>query len=69
MRLKRAKQYKRHLALYNINFGFRQPYQVILDGNFLHKATKLQVNLMDALVNIFNGHTVKISKFGLVSIK
>ena len=33
MRQKRAKAYKKLMAMYELNFGFRQPYQV-LGGSF-----------------------------------
>lgn len=40
MRQKRAKAYKRVMALYVSAFGFRQPYQVLLSDEFLLEAAK-----------------------------
>lgn len=40
MRQKRAKAYKRVMALYVSTFGFRQPYQVLLSDEFLLEAAK-----------------------------
>ncbi|KAI9032144.1 Fcf1-domain-containing protein [Hyaloraphidium curvatum] len=38
MRVKRAKSARRRMAVYHHAFGFREPYQVLLDGNFVHAA-------------------------------
>jgi U3 small nucleolar RNA-associated protein 23 len=40
MRQKRAKAYKRVMALYTSAFSFRQPYQVLLGTDFLLEAGK-----------------------------
>lgn len=40
MRQKRAKAYKRVMALYVSAFGFRQPYQILLGDDFLLEANK-----------------------------
>ncbi|KAG8739995.1 hypothetical protein FRC10_004874 [Ceratobasidium sp. 414] len=34
MRQKRTKAYKKLMALYSMSFGFRQPYQVLIDSTF-----------------------------------
>ena len=36
MRRKKHKHTRRTLRFYRINFGFRPPYKVLLDGNFVH---------------------------------
>ncbi|RKP01147.1 hypothetical protein CXG81DRAFT_5391, partial [Caulochytrium protostelioides] len=49
MRSKREKSYKRALRLYNVAFKFRAPYQILLDGNFIHQAVKQKVRIQEAL--------------------
>ena len=36
MRIKRHKQVRRTLKFYQVNFGFREPFKVLVDGNFIH---------------------------------
>lgn len=55
MRFKRAKQVKRNMAIYSNSFGFRQPYQVILDGNFIQVARQNAKVLDDALPRFLDG--------------
>ena len=43
MRQKRAKAYRKLMALYSISFGFRQPYQV-LGGSLAFISGLLKVN-------------------------
>jgi len=40
MRQKRAKEYKRVMSMYTSAFGFRQPYQVLFNSDFLLEAGK-----------------------------
>ena len=45
MRLLRAKQGRKTLNYYRISFGIAPPYSVLLDGNFIHAATKHHIDL------------------------
>jgi U3 small nucleolar RNA-associated protein 23 len=36
MRRKKHKSVRRHVRFLKINYGFRPPYKVLLDGNFVH---------------------------------
>lgn len=36
MRRKKHKNVRRTVRFYRINYGFRPPYKVLLDGNFEH---------------------------------
>ena len=36
MKIKRQKKVKRSLSVLTNSFGFRKPFQVIVDGNFIH---------------------------------
>ncbi|QDZ21792.1 rRNA-processing protein Utp23 [Chloropicon primus] len=36
MRIKRHKAVRKTLKFFHVNFGFREPYKVLVDGNFIH---------------------------------
>jgi U3 small nucleolar RNA-associated protein 23 len=36
MRRKKHKHTRARVAFYKIHHGFREPYKVLLDGNFIH---------------------------------
>merc|ERR1711904_38556 len=36
MRIKRHKAVRKTLKFFQVNFGFRQPYKILVDGNFIH---------------------------------
>lgn len=55
MRLKRAKQYKRNMALYQNSFKFREPYQVIVDGNFLNVCKNMKLDPRESLHQVLMG--------------
>ncbi|KZM26247.1 uncharacterized protein EKO05_0002252 [Ascochyta rabiei] len=58
MKLKRAKAYKKLLHQYELNFGFREPYQVLLDSAILLDAYKFKIDLVGRLEKVL-GATVK----------
>lgn len=45
MRRKKHKNTRRIVSFYRLNHGFREPFKVLLDGNFVHAA--VQSNMMD----------------------
>ena len=53
-RLKRNKTYRKCLQFYELNFGIRKPYRLVLDGNFMHLACKNGVLLRDKLPSMLN---------------
>ncbi|KAF1942636.1 hypothetical protein EJ02DRAFT_454142 [Clathrospora elynae] len=55
MKLKRAKVYKKLLHQYELNFGFREPYQVLLDSQILEDAYKFKIDLVPRLQKMFGG--------------
>ena len=59
-KLKRQKHNKRTMAVYTQTFGFRNPFQVIIDGNFLHVAQLTGKNIEDQL-QMYLGGPVKLS--------
>ncbi|KAJ8102642.1 Fcf1-domain-containing protein [Lipomyces tetrasporus] len=55
MRQKRSKSYRKQMATYNMAFGFRQPYQVLVDGDIIYDATKYKMNLDKSLESVVQG--------------
>jgi U3 small nucleolar RNA-associated protein 23 len=55
MRQKRAKVYKRLMALYSMSFGFRQPYQVLVDSTFCEYAVKNKIEIAKQLDAVLQG--------------
>lgn len=41
MKAKRNKQVKKILGFYENNFGFRKPYQILVDGTFCFAALQV----------------------------
>lgn len=61
-KLKRQKNNKRNMNIYTHTFGFRQPYQVIADGNFIHVA-RLTDKKLDEALPVMLGGEVRLSTF------
>ncbi|KAJ7042537.1 Fcf1-domain-containing protein [Mycena alexandri] len=55
MRQKRAKAYRKLMALYSMSFGFRQPYQVLVDSEMCKAATELKIELAKQLNSVLQG--------------
>ncbi|KAH7076442.1 Fcf1-domain-containing protein [Paraphoma chrysanthemicola] len=55
MKLKRAKAYKKLLHQYELNFGFREPYQVIFDSQILEDAYRFKIDLVARLQKVLGG--------------
>ena len=55
MRAKRSKKYRKIMQSYQIAFGFREPYQVLLDSNFLRTAHAFHMPLQKYLENTLHG--------------
>lgn len=55
MKIKRYKKAERYMSLYKNNFGFREPYQVLLDGTFCQVALAHKVNIQDQLPKYLSG--------------
>ncbi|KAI0913199.1 Fcf1-domain-containing protein [Ustulina deusta] len=56
-RAKRSKQYKRLMNQYEINFGFREPYQVLCDSQFLEAAIRSKMDIDHILKATLHGNT------------
>lgn len=59
MRINRYKRVQRHLGFYKNAFGFRPPYQVLVDGTFCAAALKYKVNIRDQMPR-YLGDEVKL---------
>ncbi|XP_063839028.1 rRNA-processing protein UTP23 homolog isoform X1 [Ostrinia nubilalis] len=55
MKITRYKKVQKYLKFYYNNFGFHQPYQVLIDGTFCFAAFKEQINIRDQLPKYLNG--------------
>nr|CAD7260500.1 unnamed protein product [Timema shepardi] len=49
MKITRHKKVHKYLSFFCNNFGFRQPYQVLIDGTFCYAALKNQVNIREQI--------------------
>ncbi|KAF8807573.1 PIN domain-like protein [Phlegmacium glaucopus] len=55
MRQKRAKAYRKLMNLYSISFGFRQPYQVLVDSEICKSAVAQKLDLHKQLYSVLQG--------------
>ncbi|KZT30343.1 PIN domain-like protein [Neolentinus lepideus HHB14362 ss-1] len=56
MRQKRAKTYRKLMSLYCLHFGFRQPYQVLVDSEMCKEATSSHLELAKQLGVVLQGN-------------
>jgi hypothetical protein len=62
MRGKRSKQYRKLMNQYGMTFGFREPYQVLLDAQIIEDAARFKMDLIGGLERTLHGQ-VKPSQF------
>ncbi|KAJ3240739.1 hypothetical protein HDU81_002930 [Chytriomyces hyalinus] len=55
MRVKRAKKNKKNMGVYVQIFGFREPYQMILDGNLIQVASMMKIDTWTSLPKVLQG--------------
>ncbi|KAF7198319.1 rRNA-processing protein utp23 [Pseudocercospora fuligena] len=55
MKGKRSKQYRKLMQQYQLNFNFREPYQVILDADIIKDAARFKMQLGKMLQNTLHG--------------
>lgn len=55
MRGKRAKQYKKLMQQYQITYGFREPYQVLIDADMVKDSDKFSMDLVGGLKKTLHG--------------
>ncbi|KAK9452235.1 Fcf1-domain-containing protein [Limtongia smithiae] len=52
MRQQRSKKYRKAMVTYTLAFGFRPPYQVLVDGDLIYDAAKYKMNLVKSLESV-----------------
>ncbi|OAL65305.1 rRNA processing protein [Trichophyton rubrum] len=55
MRAKRSKKYQKLMRQYELTFGFRAPYQVLVDSHFLQSVYNFKMDLVPALERTVQG--------------
>ncbi|KAF7306665.1 PIN domain-like protein [Mycena indigotica] len=55
MRQKRAKAYRKLMELYSMSFGFRQPYQVLVDAEFCKTSIEAKTELSKQISSVLQG--------------
>ncbi|KAI9281334.1 Fcf1-domain-containing protein, partial [Umbelopsis sp. AD052] len=60
MRAKRQKVYKRAMHSYQTAFGFRTPYQILLDGDFVQEGLNNKIYMKDILPSTLMGPTKQL---------
>ncbi|KAE9381598.1 hypothetical protein N431DRAFT_458172 [Stipitochalara longipes BDJ] len=55
MRGKRSKQYRKLMQQYGLSFGFREPYQVLLDADMIKDADRFKMDLIGGLERTLHG--------------
>ncbi|OII75237.1 protein tRNA synthetase class II [Cryptosporidium ubiquitum] len=60
MKIGRKKQIKRILKYYKINYGFEEPYRLLIDGTFIMAALKNKIHIKEQFPKILNGKTTPI---------
>ncbi|XP_072937289.1 rRNA-processing protein UTP23 homolog [Epargyreus clarus] len=55
MKITRYKKVQKYLKFYYNNYGFHQPYQLLIDGTFCFAAFKEQINIREQIPRYLNG--------------
>ncbi|KAM3959154.1 rRNA-processing protein UTP23 homolog [Aphomia sociella] len=55
MKITRYKKVQKYMKFYYNNYGFHQPYQVLVDGTFCFTAFKEQINIREQIPKYLNG--------------
>ncbi|XP_060516697.1 rRNA-processing protein UTP23 homolog [Cylas formicarius] len=61
MKIRRYKKLNKTLGFFINNFGFRQPYQLLVDGTFCYAALNNKVNVADNIPKYLQGETKLIT--------
>ncbi|KAI0172117.1 rRNA-processing protein UTP23 [Hypoxylon sp. FL1284] len=54
-RAKRSKQYRKLMEQFSMGWGFREPYQVLVDADFIAEANKCKMDLIRRLEDTLHG--------------
>ncbi|KAL8808669.1 MAG: hypothetical protein Q9200_004142 [Gallowayella weberi] len=55
MRGKRSKQYRKLMQSYGMTFGFREPYQVLIDAQMIQDTARFKMDLLGGLERVLQG--------------
>jgi len=55
MRIKRLKTCKKHVSFYKNNFGFHEPYQILVDLTFCQTALTYKINIKEQVPKYIDG--------------
>ncbi|CAL8575244.1 hypothetical protein XPA_001179 [Xanthoria parietina] len=55
MRGKRSKQYRKLMQSYGMTFGFREPYQVLIDAQMIQDTSRFKMDLLGGLERVLHG--------------
>ncbi|XP_062846629.1 rRNA-processing protein UTP23 homolog [Trichomycterus rosablanca] len=55
MKIKRQKHAKKTISFYKYNFGFREPFQILIDGTFCQAALKNKIQIKEQIPKYFMG--------------
>ncbi|KAL8985241.1 MAG: hypothetical protein Q9177_004489 [Variospora cf. flavescens] len=55
MRGKRSKQYRKLMQSYGMAFGFREPYQVLIDSQMIQDTARFKMDLLVGLERVLHG--------------
>ncbi|KAL2886746.1 rRNA-processing protein utp23 [Ceratocystis lukuohia] len=59
MRGKRSKQYRKLVAQYQMSFGFREPYQVLVDAEIIKDCHRQKMDLVNGLQRTLHAKEIK----------
>jgi U3 small nucleolar RNA-associated protein 23 len=52
---KRSKQYRKLMQQYGLSFGFREPYQILVDADIIRDADRFKMDLVGGLERTLHG--------------
>ncbi len=53
MQAKRGKKFRKASKLYKSTLGFKTPFKILVDGNFLHTSLQHNISLQEKLEKLF----------------
>ena len=56
MKVKRLKRLRRIMSFFHYNYGYTEPYKILLDGTLCQAALTHKINLAEQLPKYFNGY-------------
>ncbi|XP_054153180.1 rRNA-processing protein UTP23 homolog [Oppia nitens] len=60
MKVKRYKRVNKYLQFYMNSFGYRPPFQVVIDATFAQSCLKSKINIREQMTKYFGKHEIKL---------